>query len=145
MAGNTVRYSLGRCTVEVDGYTLSGFGVNGGIALAVPEVATVDHGADGDHSFNVSKPDYMDVEITLLPGSVGNKYLHAISGAQANEDTLSARAFTFYDPGNGDRIDAKNFMILKGPDMDLGKANGERVWTCCITGLSVNRAANISG
>ena len=145
MPGNTVRYSLGRCTLEVDGYTLSGFGVNGGVALAVPESATVDHGADGDHSFNVSQPDYMDVEITLLPGSVANKYLHAIKGEQDNEDTISPRAFTFYDPGNGDRVDAKNFLILKGPDMNLGKANGERVWTCCITGLSVQRAANISG
>jgi len=145
MAGNTVRYSLSRCTLEVDGYTLSGFGVNGGVKLTVPESATVDHGADGDHSFNLSRPDYMDVEITLLPGSVANKYLSAIMGAQANEDTLSARAFSLYDPGNGDRVDAKNFMILQEPDFDLGKANGERVWKCCITGLSVARAANISG
>lgn len=145
MAGNTVRYSLSRCTLEVDGFTLSGYGVNGGVKLTVPESATVDHGADGDHSFNVSRPDYMDVEITLLPGSVANKHLSAIMGAQVNEDTLSARAFSLYDPGNGDRVDAKNFMILQEPDFDLGKVNGERVWKCCITGLSVARAANISG
>lgn len=143
--GNTTRYSLSRCTLEVDGYTLSGFGVNGGVKLVVPEIATVDHGADGDHSFNVAKPDYMDVEITLLPGAVGNKHLDAINGAQIQEDTLTDRAFNFYDPGNGDRVDAKNFMILQAPDFDLGKANGERVWKCCITGISARRAANISG
>ena len=126
--GRTSRYSLGRCTLEVAGYTLSGFGVDGGVKITLPEAATVDHGADGDHALNVSKPDYGDVEITLLPGSVANKYLHEIAGGQANEDTLTARPFSFYDPGNGDRVDADNFMILQAPEFALGKSNGERVW-----------------
>lgn len=141
----TIRYSLARCTFEVDGYTLSGFGVNGGVKITMPESAEMEHGADGDHALNVIKADHGDVEITLLPGSVANKYLHAILGAQQNEDTLTKRAVHFKDHGNGDQIDATYFVILSPPDFGLGKTNAERVWKCSISGLVVQRAANISG
>lgn len=137
------RYELGKCTVTVDDYVISGWGVQGGVEIVFPETASVESGVDGENAVSFQTLHTATVKITLMATARANHHLSEIWKAQLAEDTLTKRTFTLRDPSSGDEVNAKACVVTKTADMVKNAKAGERVWELAIFDFTRDFAPNV--